>query len=98
MRMMMTNSNPVALVSNDDLSALKCTLSEKYSELVIKGQLSAYFTLVDGGYLDAAQLLTDQVRASIESFLGKIEEAFKGLLAESACSEAGEALQPGTSE
>lgn len=58
----------------EQLAALSGVIIKRYKELVIEGPLSAYFTVVRGGMMDAAQSLTDQVEASVTSFQDKILE------------------------
>lgn len=58
----------------EQLAALSRVIIKRYKELVMEGPLSAYFTVVRGGMMDAAQTLTDQVEASIASFQDKILE------------------------
>jgi hypothetical protein len=58
----------------EQLAALSNVIVRRYKELVMEGPLSAYFTVVRGGMMDAAQALTDQVEASIAAFQDKILE------------------------
>lgn len=58
----------------EQLAALSSVIARNYREFVLEGPLSAYFTVVRGGMMDAAQLLTDQVEASVTSFQHKISE------------------------
>lgn len=58
----------------EQLAAMSDVIVRRYKELVIEGPLSAYFTVVRGGMMDAAQLITDQVEASVASFQDKIVE------------------------
>jgi len=60
--------------SAEQLAALSNVIVKRYKELVVEGPLSAYFTVVRGGMMDAAQTLTDQVEASVASFQDKILE------------------------
>jgi len=58
----------------EQLATLSEVISRGYREFVLEGPLSAYFTVVRGGMMDAAQLLTDQVETSVTSFQHKILE------------------------
>jgi hypothetical protein len=58
----------------EQLAAMSNVIIRRYKELVMEGPLSAYFTVVRGGMMDAAQALTDQVEASVASFQDKILE------------------------
>lgn len=56
------------------LALLSSELIRSYKDLIMDGPLSAYFAVVEKGYLDAAQHLTPQVKESIARFQDKITE------------------------
>lgn len=56
------------------ISNLSSMLIRSYKELVLEGPLSAYFAVVEKGYMDAAQLLSPQVKESLAKFQDKIVE------------------------
>lgn len=58
----------------DHVSNLSSMLIRSYKELVLEGPLSAYFAVVEKGYMDAAQLLSPQVKESLAKFQDKIVE------------------------
>jgi hypothetical protein len=61
----------------EQLAALGGAIVQSYRELIMEGQLSAYFTVVRGGMMDAAQALTDQVEGGIAAFQDKITEIIR---------------------
>lgn len=65
---------PEIPLPEEQLAALSSAIVGRYREIVMEGPLLAYFAVVRGGMMDAAQLITDQVEASVASFQDKITE------------------------
>jgi len=62
----------------EQLSVLADKITKKYKELVVEGPLSAYFSVVEGGFFDAAQMLTPQIKAGIANFQSILLEEVMG--------------------
>jgi hypothetical protein len=63
-------------VLQEFLTLLQDEIKASYRELIQTGPLAMYFTLVEGGITDGAQMLTNPVRDHINNFHEKIEELF----------------------